>query len=419
MLEIQTIIGPHGIPILYQRMPEMVKSVSLSWTIFTGSADDESVGKPGLYHWFEHVPFRGTVKYPGGYNATRGWATKFGGYVNAYTDQQKTTYLCSVPLIAWKQGLSVITDLFAQPIIRDLDIKAERDIIRQEIARAHGTLLGSANRKLLDKIYENHPFGHQVLGTEESLDSMDSSLLRLAHKKGYDRSRALLIIIGNIPFEEVLKELSELAEIIPDNSLTERRKPSLYTELPIWNGGKTHIIDTKFSSSVVYMLFPIDKKDPKSDYFKISVLDDLFQFGDLSSPLYRVLREERNLVYSTFCFGWGIPAMDCFGFCAETKNQNIEPVIQAFRDVLKNSAVTSKERLTEVQQGVGHVFDMRPIDPDEFRATALKRYSSANCVINDSDRMEALNQMSTEKVVSFVEGLSTDKAQMFIFKGTN
>ncbi len=418
MIEIQQFTGPFGIPILYQRMPEMVKSVAMSWVIFTGAADDESVGKPGLYHWFEHVPFRGTAKYPGGYAATKGWATKYAGHINARTGMQYTVYESSVPLEVWDEALSVITDLFGRPLIREDDVAAEREIIRQEIAGSLGKADYSAFTKLSEILYGGHPFGHRVLGTEETLDTMDVSTLCHAYKAGYDRSRAMLIIVGNIPIDEIQQKLANLAEVLPANGLSERRVPANRGFLPEWKSGKTTTVETEFVSSLVFMLFPLRKKDTVNTFLTTDIFSALFQFGGLSSPLYRIAREERKLVYKTFCVGKGTPARNYFGFCAETKMENIDAVLTAFRDVVNDPQVRSSARLEEIKQGTKHLFNMRPIDPEAFRDIALQRYLGANRIVNDSHYEQIMNEIERDQVEAQLNQLSPDKAHAVVFKGT-
>ena len=91
MIDFQILDGPGGIPIYFQHVP--VNSVSVYWLVFVGSADDETVGNHGIYHWFEHIPSRGTVKYPGGYRDTEARLVRHGGSAGAetgYTTQPST-----------------------------------------------------------------------------------------------------------------------------------------------------------------------------------------------------------------------------------------------------------------------------------------------------------------------------------------
>ena len=91
MTDFQQLTGPDGIPIYFQHVP--VKSVSVYWLVFVGSADDETVGNHGIYHWFEHIPSRGTAKYPGGYRDTEARLVRHGGSAGASTDYDHTSYL--------------------------------------------------------------------------------------------------------------------------------------------------------------------------------------------------------------------------------------------------------------------------------------------------------------------------------------
>ena len=77
MIDFERIDGPFGVPVYYQRLP--VNTVSVSWVMFVGSADDAVGGGEGIYHWFEHLPSRGTEKFPGGYRDTEARLVRHGG----------------------------------------------------------------------------------------------------------------------------------------------------------------------------------------------------------------------------------------------------------------------------------------------------------------------------------------------------
>lgn len=248
--------GPFGIPIYFQKLPDVVKPVSVRWLVFVGSADDESVGSHGIYHWFEHAPFRGTKNFPDGYSATQGRFARYGGNVGAHTAQEHTSFHAFVPKRLWKEAISLITDLMAQPLLTDEGITAERQIIREELTAGISEAAGYAHYHVPKILFPHHPLGHSVIGSEETLYSMDASILRKAWEAGYDRSRCVLIVAGDIDKAELHNEICKPISNLPSRLLSERRVPASYGQLPPWQKGKTTELETPFATSVIFQFFP-------------------------------------------------------------------------------------------------------------------------------------------------------------------
>lgn len=419
MISFQKFDGPFGIPIYHQKMPEIIKSVSMSWVVFVGSADDETVGLPGLYHWFEHVPFRGTRKYPNGYSDIKGRFTKYGGQIGAWTRPEATSFHAHVPKRAWKEALSVITDLWAQPLLDDNGIEAERQIIAQELQQKLSSNMTRAHYQLPKLFWDKHPLGHPVIGDELSLKQMNPAMIRQAHNAGYDRSRVALIIIGNISNDEIVAELESLSSIFPDNGLSTRRNPVSHDQLSSWQNGKIDIIDTDFTSSAVTMAFPIkiSENNRKIQFLRYTTLCNLFAFGNTSSPLYKILREERNLVYSANVNQFIYSDGGYLWFTAETKREHIDQVIEAFKTVLNDKTVCSEERLMDIKDGISSSIDMQSIDTTKYRETFIQRFLSAGETINDADYVDNLMTVTTEDVGNWMGELTPYNARTLIFRG--
>jgi len=420
MISFKKLEGPYGIPVYFQHMPDMVQSVSMSWTILVGSADDESVGAPGLYHWFEHVPFRGTKEYPGGYKEIKKPFTKNGGFINASTGQQSTNYFATVPLKIWRESLSIITDLLSQPLLTEEGINAEREIIVQEIAQRRATSRGNAFYELPAILWPDHPLGHNVLGSEETLRSMTASVMQAAHKANYDRSRCVFFIAGNIDEDELMFELKKAAAVIPDHGLSEKRVPESYGPLPAWKNGQITTIETSFKSSVIFSLFPIPKSgDPLKKYFQWNILENMFAYGDLDSPLSRILRDERKLVYNTSMVGHYLLDGGYCGFMAEAQSKNIDPIVKSFGDVLRDSQVYSPSRLDEVKTGIAGSIDIEPVDTSSYISQASRCLISAGKPFGDNEYLEALGKVTPSDIKNIICSIDPSSIHTVIFKGTD
>ena len=162
MIDFELIDGPSSVPVYFQRLP--VNTVSLYWLMFVGSADDEAGGGHGIYHWFEHLPSRGTEKYPGGYLDTEARLVRHGGGSDAETGHTHTGFSADVPKRVWSDALDILTDMMARPLMRTSDIEAEREIILQEIDEWHSAPYSQSMCQLPEILWPGHPLGHDQLG---------------------------------------------------------------------------------------------------------------------------------------------------------------------------------------------------------------------------------------------------------------
>ena len=202
MIDFEHIEGPFGVPLYFQRLP--VNTVSIDWLMFVGSADDDSAGGHGIYHWFEHVPSRGTQKFPGGYRDTEARLVRHGGGSDAETGSTHTAFGANVPRRVWPEALEILAEMIGRPLLRTGDIEAEREIIFQEIAEWHSASYSHSLCRLPEILWPGHPLGHDQLGTPEGLSAISAEQLRRAHELGYSRNRSALFIAGDIERNQLL-----------------------------------------------------------------------------------------------------------------------------------------------------------------------------------------------------------------------
>ena len=420
MLDFKIYDGPYGIPVYHQHMPQS-KAASLGWVMMVGAADDTLIGKPGLYHWFEHVPFRGTAKFPSGTPELFGPLAKLNGGLNAWTNRDKTHYYGSVHHSQWKQTLVRVTDMIAAPLLRPVDIEAERKIIHQEISQARGSVSRSARRELLPHLFPEHPYASDVLGSEESLAQMDTATLIRARMKGYDRSRAVFVSAGPMEIDDLMKELVVAAAELPNHGLSERRLPAYYGQPINWKPGNVQI-ESEFGTSVIKVLFPMEPN--VGELLKMQratdtciLLDTLFEYGGMSSPLTRIVREERQLVYGIETSYDVYPGGSYFGFTAMAKQQNASAIVDAIRDVILSPELLSPSRLEDMKVYIAASLEMMSLDPDDFREKAIGTLSRYGNAPNYEEGISRFNQNTLGDVDRALKIFDWSKALVFVYKG--
>lgn len=420
MIRFKRLETPCGIHVYFQKMPKIVQSISLRWIMFVGSADDESVGSPGLYHWFEHVPFRGTRQFPDSDSASGTYFERHGGVINAHTTQKYTCYEAKVPTRLWRDALCLLTDLIAQPLMREEDIKAEREIIDQEIAGHLASAGGFANEHVSQVLWPDHPYGHSVLGSPASLDQMSANALRQAHQQGYSRCRAVLIAAGNIDQKALLAAVSECASTLPDTQLSERRLPASYGVLPPWQPGLTEI-ETPFESTIVCYLFPIPANLSKAQIDQWAMLGSVSSSGGLASPLMKIVREERRLAYAAhYTYRFTRDGGYC-GFTAETRAENVDAVVEAFKDVLTGAHIRSEDQHAYALDALRGGDEMRTADPHLYTHIvegSLSRSQTSKAIISHKELLRRLERVPRSQIIELLNTLTPDRAHTIIFRGT-
>tara|TARA_R110002049_G_scaffold285698_4_gene466988 strand:+ start:115879 stop:117141 length:1263 start_codon:yes stop_codon:yes gene_type:complete len=415
MVDFELIPGPSGVPVYYQRLP--VNTVSLNWLVFVGSADDDEAGGHGIYHWFEHIPSRGTRKFPGGYRDTEARLVRHGGGSDAETGSTHTAFSASVPKRVWADALEVIADMVGQPLLRIEDIEAEREVILQEISEWHSDPYHHSQCQLPGLLWPGHPLGHDQLGTAKQLRAIDAAQLHQAHSLGYSRSRSVLFVAGDIERNELLDVVASCMEQMPDTPLSVRRAPVSYGSLPGWQKGKVTTIETGHADSVVYLLFPIAAfSEGLATHLQWDFLADVFSAGDLGSPLNRLIREDAQLAYSPEFVSTTYPDGGYAGLAAQTSVQP-ERVLDAFWRVINSTEIRSPRWLDYVRDTIRGAIEMH--DP---HASAYTDEGSASLIhygrcISDHEFSTTMLSYQNQDVVDGLDALRPCDAHAIVFQG--
>ena len=119
----------NGIRIAVRTIP-FFKSVSFGIWINAGSRD-ESAEKSGLFHFLEHLLFKGTAK-----RSARDIATEIdalGGHIDAFTSREVTCYHGHVLRGRLDQAFELLADMTLAPAFPPEEVERERQVILEEI----------------------------------------------------------------------------------------------------------------------------------------------------------------------------------------------------------------------------------------------------------------------------------------------
>ena len=165
----------------------------------------ESEGEKGIAHFIEHLCFKGTEK-----RTTRDIAfelEKVGGILNAFTGEEETAYHVKLPSDYLELAMDVIFDIFFNPVFPEQEVKKEANVICEEIRMYRDSPRMHVTEKIKSNLYKK-PFGMFSAGIEKNIRKMTREKLLEMHRKIYCPENAILAVVGNNDFDEVV----ELAE---------------------------------------------------------------------------------------------------------------------------------------------------------------------------------------------------------------
>lgn len=162
----------------------------------------------GVSHVLEHMYFKGTPSRAVGEIARDTRAT--GGYLNAYTSYDHTTYYAVVPASGFAEALAVQADAFANSLVDEGELQRELEVIVQEARRKADNPAAVAREKLYELLYDRHRIRRWRIGTEEGLRALSRDDVVGFYRNHYRPGSTIISIVGSLDVEEVFRAVEAL-----------------------------------------------------------------------------------------------------------------------------------------------------------------------------------------------------------------
>ena len=172
------------------------ESIAVALCYRAGSRDEEP-GESGLAHFLEHMMFKGSAAYEPG--AIDRLTQRLGGTNNAFTSHDATLYHFQFERGSWREALRIESDRMRGLSLLPEEVDSEREVILEEIRMVEDDPWDALEQAVAWRVFGDHPYGRSVLGTRESLSSLDASALRSFHCRHYRPGRAVLVCAGGLP----------------------------------------------------------------------------------------------------------------------------------------------------------------------------------------------------------------------------
>tara|TARA_Y100000588_G_C14269124_1_gene931436 strand:- start:871 stop:2265 length:1395 start_codon:yes stop_codon:yes gene_type:complete len=179
---------------------------------------NEPAGRTGFAHLFEHLMFKGSKNVRSDEHLTM--ISRVGGDGNAYTTEDATVFLQTVPsqylpLVLWLEA-----DRMATLRIDQRTLDAEREVVKEERRwRYENEPFGLLSEIIYDHAFTTHPYKHTAIGSMKDLEAASIDDVREFYNTFYVPENATLVIVGDINPDDTIQMIEHYLGRVPQSQL--------------------------------------------------------------------------------------------------------------------------------------------------------------------------------------------------------
>lgn len=334
----------NGVRVVLEKIPN-VRSVTIGIWVKTGSRH-ETAELNGISHFLEHMFFKGTENLTAKEIAES--FDRIGGQVNAFTSKEYTCYYAKVLDNHATYALEILADMFFNSTFDEEELAKEKNVVYEEIKMYEDTPDDIVHDLLTKAIFENHPLGYPILGSEETLATFTKDMLKDYMYNSYTPDKVVISIAGNVE-ESFMKEVEK--------------------RFGTYKGGNREELDAK---PIFHKNEVIRRKDTEQAHLCIGfngysvrdkriyplIIANNILGGSMSSRLFQEVREKRGLAYSVYSYHSSYEDTGTVTIYGGTAVNQLDVLAETIFNILhdlKNNGITVKELENSKEQIKGNL----------------------------------------------------------------
>ncbi len=238
----------------------------------TGSRDEWEPGRSGYAHFFEHMMFRGTKKYPD----HSGVLTRIGADNNAFTSDDMTVYYVVASSESLAQVMDLEADRFKNLDYSEEDFRVEAGAVLGEFNQGRANPFLHLYEAVRGTAFTRHTYRHLTIGLEPDVRSMPEGYeySRSFFRRYYRPENCVLLLVGDFDWDTAERMIREHyadwepgyvpPKIQPEPEQREPRRKEVYfpgQTLPIlslnfkgpaWSAGDRTVIATSLLGELAF-----------------------------------------------------------------------------------------------------------------------------------------------------------------------
>jgi len=223
-----------------------------------------------------------------------------------------------------------------------------------------------ANQTFFKHLYANHPYGHPVVGTRETVEKLTRDQVLQFYKQYYVSKNSILIMVGAISSEQA----HQIAEQITKPLAQGQPAPRIASASALQRAETVHIPFPASQTMIRLGQLGITHQDP--DFFPLTVGNFILGGGALTSILGLEIREKQGLTYGIYSQFMALMGTGPFLINLSTKNDQATHALDVTRQLLNDY----------LQKG-----------PDEKQLLAAKQYITGNFALSLASNRNIANTL--------------------------
>lgn len=284
----------NGLTVIHQHIPATPVAVVDVWV--RAGAVAEPHHWSGMAHFLEHMIFKGShLVAPGVFDQV---IENRGGMTNAATSHDYAHFFITTAAQYLKDTLPLLANIVLHAAIPEDEFIRERDVVLEEIRQSYDNPDWLAFQALMEIVYQKHPYGRPVLGTETDLMRHSPDQMRIFHRAHYQPQNMTVVVAGGIEKEPALELLNQaFQEFAPPE---ECLRPETEAEPPMVEVRRRELYLPRLETARLMMAWNGPGIDQLQDGYGLDLISVILAEGR-TSRLVRDLREEQQLVHGISC----------------------------------------------------------------------------------------------------------------------
>jgi zinc protease len=281
---------PNGLAV---RLKEIHTSPIIShWVWYRVGSRNEKPGLTGISHWVEHMQFKGTPQFPA--SILDKAISRDGGYWNAFTYLDWTTFFETLPADKIELGLKLEADRMVNSLYDPEEVESERTVIISEREGSENEPIFRLSEAVQNTAFSTHPYRIEIVGLKDDLLAIKRDDLYAHYSSHYSPGNAVLAMAGDFDTSEMLHSIEDIYGSIQSREIDRSPVPVEPTStgekrVDVTGPGETEYVQIAYRAP--------GAADP--DFFNFTVLDSLltgpsglnmFGGGGISNKTSRLYR---------------------------------------------------------------------------------------------------------------------------------
>jgi predicted Zn-dependent peptidase len=382
--------------------------VSVDIWYLVGSKDEDP-GHTGFAHLFEHMMFQGSKNV--GKAEHFSYVQKAGGNVNGTTNTDRTNYFETLPSNQLELALWLESDRMMNLNVTQENFDNQREVVKEEKRQRYDNRpYGTWVINMFSRAFKEHPYQTPPIGSMEDLNRAGLSYAQDFYNRYYAPNNAVLIISGDIDYEETGILVDKYFGAIEPAEVKKKNYPQI-----IFNGGEVRdTIADNVQLPALYTGFRT-RGMSSGDHYALDILSSILTEGK-SSVLYKNIVYEKKLAKSVNSFVWdmelaGLFIINSTGYghsdpkkiedeiFAQIEHLKSEPVsghiLEKVKNTIENDFTQSRQTTLGKAELLAHynvylkntglinsdIENYLRVTPQELMEAAKKYLTRENCVV--------------------------------------